>query len=172
MRPLLFLIGMPGAGKTVWGKMLARHYHWQHIDLDHVIEEQAGKPIAAIFEADGEPVFRQQERKALQHIISTVHDPVIVSCGGGTPLFFDNLEQMKSNGCVIYLDAATDTLISHLQDDTKPRPLLVKGNLAVRLGSLLAEREEKYRQAHYIFNVESLTEATFAEIFAACTNRH
>lgn len=172
MRPLLFLVGMPGAGKTVWGEKLAVYYGWQPVDMDDVIEAQTGKSIPAIFATEGEPVFRQYERDALQHIITTVQEPAIVSCGGGTPLFFDNLEQMKRNGCVIYLDAAIDTLIRHLKGETTQRPLLSDGDIAVKLSTLLAQRQEKYRQAHYIFSVETLTEATFAEIIAACTNRH
>lgn len=172
MRPLLFLTGMPGAGKTVWGKKLAAYYGWQHVDMDDVIEKQSGKTVPAIFETEGEPVFRRYEREALQHMITTINEPAVISCGGGTPLFFDNQEQMKSNGCVIYLEAAIDTLISHLKGETRQRPLLADGNLAVKLDALLAQRQEKYRAAHYIFRVETLTEATFAEIIAACTNRH
>lgn len=172
MRPLIFLIGMPGAGKTVWGKKLSARYQWQYIDMDDHVETLAGKGVSAIFESEGEPAFRRYEQQALQAIIETAREPTIVSCGGGTPLFFDNLERMKSNGCVIYLQAPIDTLISHLTGDTKSRPLLVSGNLPLKLGTMLAEREHFYRQAHYIFEVESLTEATFAEIFAACTNRH
>jgi len=172
MKSLIFLIGMPGAGKTVWGQRLSQHYQWPHVDMDDLIEKAAGKTITRIFEEDGQEVFRQYEQATLLQIIKNVEGPMIVSCGGGTPLFFDNLEQMKNNGCVIYLEATIDTLISHLHNDVKQRPLLVDGNLALKLGGLLAEREEKYRQAHYIFEIGNLTAVTFAEIFAACTNRH
>ena len=172
MRPLIFLVGMPGVGKTVWGARLARYYHWRHIDLDEQIEAQVGKPVAALLAENGEAVFRQHEQQALQQIIDTVQEPVVVSCGGGTPVFFDNLERMQRNGCVIYLKAAIDTLVSHLQCDTRQRPLLAGKSLPLKLGSLLAKRETHYQQADYIFDVENLAEATFAEIFAACTNRH
>ncbi|KAK6023278.1 shikimate kinase [Ostertagia ostertagi] len=101
---------MPGAGKTVWGQRLSQHYQWPHVDMDDLIEKAAGKTITRIFEEDGQEVFRQYEQATLLQIIKNVEGPMIVSCGGGTPLFFDNLEQMKDNGCVIYLEAAIDTL--------------------------------------------------------------
>lgn len=172
MKPMIFLTGMPGAGKTVWGKRLSQHYNWLHIDLDDVIERTAGKTIARIFETEGEPVFRRYEQHALQTVIQDALQPVIISCGGGTPFFLDNLEQMKRNGCVIFLDATIDTLVAHLQGEAIKRPLLAHGDIVSKLTELLANRAEIYRQAHYIFKVEDLTEITFAEIFATCTNRH
>lgn len=172
MKPMIFLIGMPGAGKTVWGKRLAAYYHWLHTDLDEVIEHTTGTTIARIFETEGEPAFRRHEQAVLQGVIHTAQQPVVVSCGGGTPLFQDNLEQMKRHGPVVFLDATIDTLIRHLQGESVKRPLLANGDIISKLTGLLAKREPVYRQADHIFKVEDLTEATFAEIFATCTNRH
>ena len=171
MSRLIFLIGMPGAGKTFWGRLWANAYHWQHIDLDAQIEFNTGKKIATIFEEEGEERFREIEQTVLVEAIESTQSDTIISCGGGTPVFFNNLDLMKSEGCVVYLKADIQVLMLNLEKETVIRPLL-KNNATEKLQALLSGRGHIYAQAHLIYEVESLTETTFAEILSVCTNRH
>ncbi len=167
-----FLIGMPGAGKTYWGERIAAHYQIEFIDLDRQIETIAGKSVADIFNADGEEKFRQLEHEALQTIIAGHRTVTVVSCGGGTPFYFNNLELMKQSGVVIYLKSEIRQLIKNLDENTVIRPLLAQTNdLAATLTTLLRQRQAVYEQAHHILPTGNISLTTFAQIIAICTNR-
>lgn len=100
---LYFLIGFMGAGKTTLGKRLARQAALPFIDLDVYIETNSGKSISALFAAIGETAFRALEREALERLTAT-HEAqsAIISCGGGTPCFNDNMAWMNDHGTTIY----------------------------------------------------------------------
>lgn len=168
---ILFLIGMPGAGKTYWGKKLALEYGFQHTDLDESIEEQTGKTIAQIFSADGEGAFRNTEATTLRNLAQSVKGDTIISCGGGTPVFHDNLAYMKAHGCVVYLQASISYLANRLNNANTKRPLL-EGAIEERLEQLYEKRKNIYEQAHHIVDAETLTVGNFAEIIAKCKHQH
>ena len=100
----IFLIGYMGVGKTTLGKALADRTGLSFIDLDLFIEGRYRKTIRQIFEAEGEEAFREIERKAL-HEVAEFED-IILSTGGGTPCFFDNMTYMNSVGTTVYLKAS------------------------------------------------------------------
>jgi shikimate kinase len=168
---LLFLIGMPGAGKTWWGKQIADAYGYQFFDLDTVIEKKQGKTIPAIFAGDGEAGFREKENLALKYLIKEVKANTIVSCGGGTPVWLDNMDIMKKSGCVIYLQASFDSILNNLHKEDKVRPLLQVPHVYDELMHLYEERKAIYEEAHYILQVENISVATFAQIINSCTDR-
>jgi shikimate kinase len=168
---LIFLIGMPGVGKTYWGTQMAAALSMPFIDLDKYIEETEGESISYIFQQYGEPIFREKETLAIQSLINNVSKSALIATGGGTPAFGSNLDLMKSAGCVLYLRGDVETVLAHLQHDTTERPLLTNGDAKLQLNDLLQKRQQYYEQAHHILDVEHLTVTTFAQIIARCTDR-
>ena len=118
-----FLIGFMGSGKTHWGAKWSEAFDIKHYDLDEEIEKKEGKNVTAIFEEKGEEYFRFREKELLEAIIED-HLKVIISCGGGTPCFFNNIELMKRYGKVLWLNTDIDTLIKRLIKEKDHRPLV------------------------------------------------
>lgn len=175
MNHIFFLTGMPGAGKTFWAEKAAGASGYQHADLDQYIEQKEETSIGAIFARHGEDHFRRAEQAALHDLtaIASATDVVtIIACGGGTPCYFDNLDFMLEHGTVIYLRARIDTLVAHLNASGELRPLLDNDTWHEQLHHLLLSREDFYLQAHHIVDVETLSVATFDEIFRSCIKEH
>jgi shikimate kinase len=161
----IFLVGYMGSGKTTIGKNLARRLHWQFIDLDLFIENRYRKKIGEIFAEKGESEFRELERKALQEIGQ--FENVVVSTGGGTPCFFDNMEWMNRLGYTIYLQVPVDDLVKRLENCKHNRPLVKDKNweeIKQFVAENLNKREEYYNQAAFIFNAENLVKQQDIEI--------
>ena len=118
----IFLIGFMGSGKSYTGKRLAAALGYDFYDLDALIEAQEGCKIAAIFEEKGEARFRELEQQTLHRTADW--EDVVISCGGGTPCFYDNMEWMSARGITIWLDPAVETVLSRLQRKPHKRPLL------------------------------------------------
>src|ERR1043165_6225993 len=121
---MLFFIGMPGTGKSYWASTMATAFELPFIDLDNVVEDRINMTIADYFEKYGEDDFRKKEQAALHAIIATHPKNTVIACGGGTPVFFDNLQQMQKAGCVIYLKATISAIIQRLGNSAVRRPLL------------------------------------------------
>lgn len=141
-----------GSGKTTWGRKLANKLEWDFIDLDEHIVDQIGMPIADYFAQHGESGFREVERRALKSLPRAT--PTVVSTGGGTPCYFDNMAWMNHVGTTIYFQLAPKALWSRLiQTDITSRPAL-KGfadeALLEHITGKLAEREPYYLQATHI----------------------
>lgn len=120
----IFLVGMPGSGKSSVGKLLADSLKVPFIDLDSVIEEEAGTAISEIFNTRGESYFRELERDSL-HKIARGHENFVVATGGGAPCFFDNMDFMKQNGKVVFLDVPMIAIAQRLRNEgLAVRPLL------------------------------------------------
>ena len=153
--PLLFVLGFMGAGKSTLGKMVARHLNWTFIDLDDEIEGEEGKAISALFADSGEAHFRTLERNILEKVVSTLDSPTLLSCGGGTPCYSDNMEWMKAKGLTIYLKTPTPIIIGRLRRMRASRPMLSKYSdeeLPAFIHSLLAQREPYYSRAHIVLD--------------------
>jgi len=119
----IFLIGFMGSGKTYWGKILSRRLEMPFYDLDTVIEAVENKSVRQIFNDEGEEHFRKKEQEALEAIIDD-HEDVVVSTGGGTPCFFNNIDLMKKNGKVIWLNTSVEVLVQRLIKEKQSRPLI------------------------------------------------
>ena len=159
----IFLLGMPGSGKSTIGRYLSQQSNLQVIDLDKIIEQEEGQSITEIFKTTGEQKFRQLERDCLRKVIDE-NSSGIVSCGGGTPCYYNNMELMKSNGQTIYIDVPVETLITRTSKSTK-RPLL-QGDVSAKISELLREREFYYKQAEEIFETKGLDSSVVAKEIA------
>ena len=111
-----------GAGKTTVGKALSKELNIPFYDLDWYIESRRRKTVPQLFAEVGEAGFREIERSML-HEVAEFED-VIISCGGGTPCFFDNMAYMNQQGQVVYLQASPEVLHGHLLMGKTERPLL------------------------------------------------
>lgn len=143
----IFLIGMPGSGKSVIGKQLALHFDLPFIDLDSAIEEATGKSVQEIFKEDGEAYFRQKEAEQLREQ-SNSSAGFVMATGGGAPCFHNGMEVIKHNGISIYLDVPLGELVKRNSKNTT-RPLLQDGSVEEKLANLLAVRSPTYRQATF-----------------------
>ncbi|MDP9343673.1 MAG: shikimate kinase [Actinomycetota bacterium] len=140
----VYLVGMPGSGKSTAGRALAQMLGLPFVDLDDEIERAAGCSIPEIFQEQGEPRFRELEREALERAASGPH--CVVACGGGVPLREDNRVLMRSTGTVVALDVPVKRLWTRVAAGM-PRPL-VTGPVDVR--RIDRERRAVYRDvAHH-----------------------
>lgn len=153
----IILIGYMGAGKTTVGRQLAKELGLQFYDLDWYIETRHHTTVTQIFAERGEEAFRRIER-AMLHEVAEFED-VVISCGGGTPCFFDNMDYLSRQGQVVYLKASPQVLIRHLQMGHGRRPLLADKSpdeLLSHVTQQLSERERYYAKARYTLSVDLL----------------
>lgn len=153
----IIIIGYMGAGKTTVGKALAKDLGLTFYDLDWYIESRMHKTVKQIFDEQGEEGFRRIERNML-HEVAEFED-VIISCGGGTPCFFDNIDYMNQVGEVFYLKASPETILQHLSMSRGERPLLkdkTPEQLQQFVTEQLAQREPFYSKARHIVDVNVL----------------
>lgn len=157
----IILIGYMGAGKTTIGKALAQELGVPFYDLDWYIETRMRRTIKQIFDEKGEEGFRRIEHNMLHEVAE--FENVVVSCGGGTPCFYDNIDYMNSQAQVVYLKVSPEVLYEHLQMGRRVRPLLLgKSPDEVRtfIVEQLAQREAFYSKANYTLNVDLLDNFT------------
>jgi shikimate kinase len=155
----LFLTGFMGSGKTTAGKKLASALRVPFIDLDDYIEKKERRSIAEIFEQDGEKKFREIETGYLTEVIH-LPEPHVVSLGGGTICFHNNLERVKQQGKLIYLELSPAALADRIRHSNNPRPLLKDlepDELIKTIETLLKVRQRYYGQADIIINGLNLT---------------
>lgn len=153
----IFLIGYMGAGKTTLGKAFARALGLTFVDLDWYIEERFHKSIRQLFAERGEEGFRELEKRML-HEAGDFED-VVISVGGGTPCFFDNMEYMNEAGETVFLDVNLQVLFRRLKVAKQQRPLL-DGKTDEELKAFIQEALQKrlpfYTKAKHTFNGERL----------------
>lgn len=150
----IILIGYMGAGKTTVGKALAKELGLNFYDLDWYIESRMRKTVAQLFAERGEEGFRKIEYNMLHE--AAEFEDIVLSCGGGTPCFFDNVDYMNQQGQTVYLKAEPDVLYKHLLMGKTERPLL-KGKTPEELISFIKQqlkgREPFYTKARYTLDV-------------------
>lgn len=148
-----------GSGKTHWGKLLAENLAMPFFDLDEIIVKTEEKTIAEIFSGEGEEYFRYREKEILEQLVAD-HERCVISCGGGTPCFFNNIDFMKKEGEVVWLNTALDTLVQRLLKEKQHRPLLRSipdAELKTFIFKKLQDRRLYYEQADVTIREENLT---------------
>lgn len=145
---IIYIIGFMGSGKTTAGKKLASLLGWLFIDLDKKIEEHTGKTIPEIFSQNGENYFRDIETQLLRNLKSCTN--TIISTGGGTPCYSDNMDFMIETGLTLYLKLTPAELKSRLSESKGKRPLikdLDQEKLQSFIEEKLAVREKCYNRS-------------------------
>lgn len=151
---LIILIGFMGTGKSAVGKLLAKKMRFAFVDLDKLIEKEAGLKIPAIFEQYGETYFRSLEKQAVNSLVTM--NETVVATGGGAVLDPQNMAVMKEAGIVVALDADVETLWKRLKS-SRNRPLLKAADPRLRIEELYHKRRPFYSQAHHIVDTSGKT---------------
>jgi shikimate kinase len=148
------LIGFMAVGKSAVGRNLAKKLRCRFVDLDRLIEINAGMKIGEIFAQKGEAFFRQLEKKTLATILQK--EEQVIATGGGVIMDDDSLKLLRDRALLIELTASVDVLLSRAGNSSK-RPLLNDANRRERVAELLAQREGRYAQARVTIDTSELT---------------
>ena len=154
----IYLVGFMGSGKSTVGKILAEKLNMNFIDIDKFIEEKEGMKIKDIFEQKGESYFRELERKQIEAIVN--QEGLVVSTGGGLGANLNNMNLMKKNGDVVWLDVSLNTVLDRLKND-QDRPLLKQP--IEKIKQLFEERKNVYRLANIRINADKKTPSQIVE---------
>lgn len=150
----IIIIGYMGSGKTTVGHALSQELGLPFYDLDWYIETRMHRTVKQIFDEKGEEGFRKIEHNLL-HEVAEFED-VIISCGGGTPCFFDNIDYINRQGETVYLKCTTDVLYKHLKMGKTVRPLLLNktpDEVKTFIEAQLKQRKPFYAKAKHIVDV-------------------
>src|SRR6266446_3679348 len=147
----LSLIGFSGTGKSSVGRLSADALHFTFLDTDSVIEARAGKAIREIFAQEGEPVFRDWERRIVDELVRRTK--TVISTGGGLPTVEGNLPSLKTHALVVCLWASPEKILERVKGQSN-RPLLNQPDPSAEITRLLALRGPFYRQADVLVNTE------------------
>jgi shikimate kinase len=164
----IFLIGFMGCGKTHWGRLVSQKLNMPFFDLDEKIVEHEGRSIADIFKKEGEEYFRLLE-KDLLHLISESHESFVMACGGGTPCFYNNIDYLKKQGTVVWINCSTECLYQRLKKEREERPIIADfsdNELKAFIIKKNSSRKIYYQQATVIlpeehFTIENLVNKIF-----------
>jgi len=166
----IVLIGYRGTGKTVVGELLAAHLGMTYIGMDAQIVKKAGMPIPEIVEKSGWPKFRDIETQVARELAGL--DSLIIDTGGGIIERPENIEALKINSRIFWLQASVDAIVSRIQDGTQ-RPALTAGKTFTQeVAEVLEKRIPKYKSAaHYEIDTNVLSPEQVAEkIIQICQN--
>lgn len=153
----IFLMGYMGCGKSTAGKQLANKLHLNFLDLDKYIEQNYRQSIPTIFRNEGEEKFRELEHLSLQELLK--QDNYVLSLGGGTPCFYNNMDLIKKSGISVYLKMSVQSLVNRLIHAKNPRPLIkemTERELEEYISAHLPIREHYYSMADYTIKGENL----------------
>jgi shikimate kinase len=144
MSPIV-LVGVPGAGKTTVGKLLAKELAVDFFDSDQVIETRAGKSVSDIFTQDGEPTFRQLEHDVIAELLAL--NNVVLALGGGS-LGNDDTRARVKDSRAVWLVTGLAQAVDRVGMN-RNRPLLL-GNVRGQLADLMSAREPLYKEVSAI----------------------
>ena len=153
----IVLVGFMGTGKTSTGKVLAQRLGKAFIDMDSRIEEEYGQTIPQMFETKGEAYFRQCEKEMVKKVAGRAN--AVISTGGGTIKDAENVALLKQSGLLVCLTAQPEVILERTERKGE-RPVLDGADEGDRLSaieSLLAEREQFYRQADFAIDTTELS---------------
>jgi len=165
MEKNIYLIGFMASGKTLYGKKLARAINYEFLDLDQLIEQKEGKSINRIFAENGESYFRELERLVLKDSFKLKKK--VIALGGGTPCFFDNMQQIKNHGISVYLQVSNGILASRLFEHGENRPLVAgksKEELIRYVSQMMEKRKNFYEQANVSCDATSINANTLKQV--------
>ncbi len=154
----VFLIGFMASGKSSVGKKLAKKIGLPFVDLDDYIEEKYNTTIRSLIYNKGMDKFREIEKQSLETIINK-NENILISTGGGTSCYFDNMKLMNETGVTIYLEVDIHTLVDRLMHAKKDRPLIwgkSREDLTVYAKDLLGRRQVYYRKAMHTISGKNL----------------
>ena len=160
----IFLVGFMGAGKSVVGRRLAKSLNLSFYDLDEEIESHYKMSVSAIFQKYDEACFRKLETSVLESFSSK--DNFVLSCGGGTPCFGENMAFMNSIGTTIYIKLSTDELVGRISSSYHKRPLTEGKSdeeLASYVDAMLKKREPFYSMAKITVDASGTDKETLVE---------
>jgi len=163
------LIGLMGSGKTYWGERLAIQLDMFFLDFDQYIEESEGMTIAEIFDEHGENYFREIEKKYLHLLAAELEGPSVISMGGGTPCYFDNMDTIKKLGRSFYLKTPLEILVERLKNNRGDRPLLngkTDAEITRYLKQQLKQRKQYYYKADKIIDTDTISQKNLRKLFA------
>ena len=168
----IFLIGFMGSGKTKRGKEIAQKLGYNFFDLDELIQKKNNKTISEIFEKEGEGKFREYEHDSLKEIIKS--DDYVLSTGGGTPCFNNNIDLMNQNGITVYLKAESSFLLSRLTNTNNDGRPLIAGKSNEELHDYIKEslnqREQYYIKAKYTFDALNVKNNDIVKVITDLSN--
>lgn len=162
---IITLVGYMGTGKSHISNILSSKLNFKLFDLDQEISNKFELSIAEIFKNHGEIFFRKAEKETLNEILSS-EESVILSVGGGTPVYYDNMESINDKSISIYLRTGVSTLTERLKKNKQKRPLIAKiadEDLPEFIAKHLFERNSFYSKAHYIVDTDQKTTEEVAE---------
>jgi shikimate kinase len=148
MNQNFYIIGMPGTGKTHFGRLLSQSLRMRFLDMDEMVERTEGATIRQIVAEKGEPYFRAVEHEMLKQTLSI--NNCVVSCGGGTPFHYDNMELMKKHGLVLWLNTDLTIIKKRIAQNSTRRPLflgLSEAEIHEKLKDLFDKRRRTYAKA-------------------------
>lgn len=154
---IISLVGYMGSGKSHISKILSEKLDFKLIDLDKEISRRNKLTIPEIFEKKGEIYFRKLEREALEEILAT-EENVVLSLGGGAPVYYNNMEIINHNSKSFFLRASINTLSERLSKQKEKRPLIAnisEENLPEFIAKHLFERNEFYSKAQFNINTDN-----------------
>lgn len=159
---IITVIGYMGSGKSTTAKMLAKTLAYEYIDLDLYLEQMYNCSVSDIFKKEGELGFRKKEHAALEQVLQK--DNIVLSVGGGTPVYYNNMDLINANSTSIYLRVSLPELVKRLENNKAQRPLIAhvaKEDLTEFIAKHLFERNIVYQQAHYTL---AITDQTTLEV--------
>lgn len=160
MQDRIYLVGLPGSGKTTLGKRLAKKLGYHFVDMDEMIEMHEEKSITEIFEYKGETYFREIEHKIL--LTTKALSKVVIATGGGAPCFFNNTEIINKAGLSIFINVSPEEIVKRIsRRSQQDRPLLKDKNLNELLEELkikLKQRLQYYNKANHTLSGDQLNE--------------
>lgn len=150
----IVLIGFMCSGKSKVGRVLSQKLKWPHFDTDELITKQVGATPGEIISSQGEPVFRDLEKKAVS-VVAMLNDCVI-STGGGVPLDAGNMTELSKNGTLVWLRVRPETVLKRA-GNLNSRPLIDKNDPLGSVKARLADREKFYAQAKIVIDVDDVS---------------
>ncbi len=145
----IVLVGFMGCGKSTVGRELRKRLGYPWIDMDHRIEQEAGKSVSAIFADDGEPGFRDRETDLLKRLLASDTTRTVLSTGGGVVLRPENRDLLKRLGYVVWLDTPVESILERTSRNHS-RPLLRTEDPEKRIRTLMREREALYAESAHL----------------------